>query len=208
MMKRLSTNQILQVLLIVALVVNAVIHFTSPSYRFYKENFETVKKGVVDFENKVKLDFVPAILSIASNRVFVVSSNGLDNVSSSVSLSSSAPLLCCDSNNNSRLMSLDFRWYKTPSGYGFELDGGYYSAGDLLFGSVIRSVTPTMVVTDDYQFIKPLIGKFSLDSSVTVSPRPVSSPVSSNSNSSVYVPMSPDPYFPQKEIRKGLNMEY
>ena len=195
MIKRFTTNQILQLLLIIALVVNAVIHFTSPSYRFYKENFESVKKGVVDFENKVKLDFVPAILTLATNRVVVLSSNGLDNVSSSVSLVSSAPSISCDSNTNSRLMSLDFRWYKTPSGYGFELDGSYYAAGDLLFGSVIRSVTPTMIVTDDYQFVKPLIGKFSLDSSVTVSPRPVSPPVSSNSNPTLVVPYLPDPYF-------------
>lgn len=188
-MKRLNTNQVLQLVLIIALIVNAVIHFTSPSYRYYRENFDQVKKGVVDFERKVKTDFVPAILTLATNRNFIVVSNSV-SVSDTVKIS--APLLS-DTNSVSRLMSLDFRWFQGPRGYGFDLDGFHYHVGDVLFGSVIRSISPTMVVTDDYQFIKPILGKFTLNNSVSVSPRPSYS-VPSNSVPSIVVPMLPDVY--------------
>ena len=188
-MKRLNTNQLLQLVLILALVVNAVIHFTSPSYRYYRENFDRVQKGVVDFERKVKADFVPAILTLATNRNFIVVSN---SVSVSDTVKVTAPLLS-DTNSVSRLMSLDFRWFQGPRGCGFDLDGFHYHVGDVLFGSVIRSISPTMVVTDDYQFIKPLLGKFTLNNSVSVSPRSSGS-VSSNSVPSVVVPMQPDVY--------------
>lgn len=201
-MKKLTLNQVLQLVLIFALVLNALIHFTSPTYRYYQENFEKVRKGVSDFEQKVKLDFVPAILNLASNRVQVSSS-----VSSSFSSSSDRPLLLPGTNTNDRLMSLDFQWYQMGNSFGFELDGRYYQQGDLLFGSVIRSVTPTLIVTDDYQFIKPLIGKFSLSTDVKSKPKSETKSVSSDTNKTQLVPYYPDAYFPQREIRRGLGLE-
>lgn len=199
-MKKLSLNQVLQLVLIFALVLNALIHFTSPTYRYYQENFEKVRKGVNEFEQKVKLDFVPAILNLASNRV---------QVSSSVSSSSlpDRPLLLSGTNTNDRLMSLDFQWYQFGNSFGFELDGKYYQQGDLLFGSVIRSVTPTLVVTDDYQFIKPLIGKFTLSTDMHSNSKASPAPVSSDTNKTLVVPHYPDAYFPQRDVRRGLGLE-
>lgn len=198
-MKKLSLNQVLQLVLIFALVLNALIHFTSPTYRYYQENFEKVRKGVTEFEQKVKLDFVPAILNLASNRVQVSSTVIPDNPDK--------PNLLVGTNANERLMSLDFHWYQMGNSFGFELDGRYYQQGDLLFGSVIRSVTPTLIVTDDYQFIKPLIGKFSLSTDLKSKPKSENKPVSSDTNKTQVVPHYPDAYFPQRDIRRGLGLE-
>ena len=198
-MRRFNSNQVLQLVLIAALIVNAVIHFTSPSYRYYRENIDQIKEGVSKFETKVQADFIPAILSAASNRVFVVSSNSVSVSSSSVS-SPAGPSVVFDTNSVSRLFSLNFRWFVFEGRYGFELDGCDYFEGDRIFGSLIRSVSPTMVVTDDYQFVKPLIGKFSLNSSSTVSERvPFVPPAVSNS--SIRVPMQPDAYFPLRQLK-------
>lgn len=196
---KLNSNQVLQLVLILALVVNAVIHFSSPSYRYYKENIDQIKEGVLNFERKVQSDFVPAILSVASNRVVFSSSSNVVSVSSSTSLS---PAVVFDTNSCSRLFSLNFRWFVSGSRYGFELDGCNYFEGDTLFGSPIRSVSPTMVITDDYQFVKPLIGQFKCDNSFTVDSR-VNYVPPVVSNATERVPMYPDAYFPLRQLKGG-----
>lgn len=203
-MKKPSSNQLLQAALVLALVVNCIIHFNSPAYKFYRENMQVLRNDVYDFQEKIKYEFVPAILEVASNRV-VSTSPASVSVSSSSSVSSSLPLLS-DTNlvARSRLFNLDFLWFNSGGVNGFELDGVRYFVGDSLFGSVIRSITPTIVVTDDYQFVRPLIREFKLDSSDHTS-RTVCTVVTNQNNSSVVVPQLPEPYFKHKE--KGVLYE-
>lgn len=187
-MKRPSSTQLLQLFLILALIVNAIIHFTSPSYRFYKENVDRLDRVFHDFERQVKIDFVPAIISVASNNTYRATETNFSNSVSNSTSSSEFP-------SSGTLFNLDYHYFTAGNKSGFHFDGHDYFNGDSFFGSSIRVITPTVIVTDSYHFVKPFLRKFSLEGDKSPSSYPAAiSP--SNSNSSIVVPMSPDVYAP------------
>lgn len=151
---KLTLNQVLLVGVFLALVVNTIVHFTSPAYRYYKQNLEHLQNGVNDFERKVALQFVPAVLALTNSlgRSDTVATNSF-----SVVAGTSLPLL--SQTNSPSLFNLDFKFFTVGGQMGFSCDGVNYFEGDSFFGSSIRLVTPTMIVTDQYQFVRPLLSE-------------------------------------------------
>ena len=199
-LKKLSLNQWLQLLLVVALVVNCIVHFTSPAYRHYTEISHRIEQKHDDFEKRVQSEFLPSIVAIATNVLSVV-----DGSSSSNSVSVSALALSSDTNSTTRLFSLDYHYFVDRSAPCFEIDGRYYCIGDTFFGSPVRVISPTIIVTDDYQFARPLLSHFDLSRSSNVSHGSLSSTNFVPPNPSVVVPQSPDRYFgddPYRRFRK------
>lgn len=183
----LNFTQWLQLGLLIALLINAVVHYTSPAYRYYQDKFSQFETSFSDFRRRVQCDFVPSIYEIISNRSVVVSS--CPSPSSSLVGNYSVK-----SNEVGRLFDLDYHYFESGSSSCFEVDGHYYTVGDSFYGSVIRHVSPTIVVTDQCQFLKPLLVKAQFNSRAPS--RSSSSAASSNSVPlSVYhVPQLPDVY--------------
>lgn len=112
-------------------------HLRSPAYRYYRGLSDRLDRRCSSFEEQVKRDFVPAILSVASNRSVVVSAPALVStgfVSSAVSPSAA--------------LSLDgaryFAWCGRPY---FEYQGNCFTVGDDFFDDFIVRVTPVSCTT-------------------------------------------------------------
>lgn len=110
-------------------------HFTSPVYKYYRELSALLVNRQNDFESRVRDEFVPAIVSTATN--FRAS------VSSSVSVTNSS----CESFHD-RHLTLPRSTYFVSSGRGGFRFGGYdFFVGDDIFGECILSIRPTCCIT-------------------------------------------------------------
>ena len=63
----LDKSQVIALLLIFALLINAAIHFSHPSYRFYRQNISRLDSEFKAFRDRVQNDFVPALMFVATN---------------------------------------------------------------------------------------------------------------------------------------------
>lgn len=150
---RLSKNQLLQVVLILALVFNALVHLSSPAYRYYKENFENVRKSFRDFETKVKVDFVPSIFEMITNRVSA-SSVVTNFISSAGSFTNSVSSVA----SKDPIQKVELQFVYSFQDGSFYYDGFFYREGDDFFGSKITKITPTYFKTETSIYSKPLKG--------------------------------------------------
>lgn len=145
---------ILVFLLIGLLIVNTVVHFSHPAYRFYRQNCEDLKKQVESaalslrsdydvFTKRVQVDFVPSILTVFSNRCEFasVSSNGTVGVVGSSSGDDYKPDI------------ITARYFVAGGKGWLDYDGWQYTAGDDFFGYTILEIRPSLVITDGRVFI-------------------------------------------------------
>lgn len=141
---------ILVFLLIGLLIVNTVVHFSHPAYRFYRQNCEQLKNQVESvalalrsdydvFTKRVQVDFVPSILTVFSNRCDVASvfSNRCDVVGST----------------DYKPDIITARYFVAGGKGWLDYDGWQYTAGDDFFGYTILEVRPSLVITDGRVFV-------------------------------------------------------
>ena len=133
------------VLLIVALLVNGILHYTHPAYRYYREQLQNLRveyTGKVDaFKEEVQRDILPRWLDTVSN--VVVRSSAREMLSrlplrtrDGVSIVPSAPSV-------PSLSSLPFgnaRFFIVDGRFGVEWQGSSFYVGDPFLGSRITSI--------------------------------------------------------------------
>lgn len=139
--------KILVFLLFVVVLVNSIIHFNHPAYKFYRENVKQFRSDYNDFVRQVRLELVPSILMVASNNNNSVSSLVSPALLPSVSSSSSA------ASSSSSDSFLDCRFFKTGGRSYIEYNNNYFTDGDDFFGYTILEVRPTIVITDGRVFV-------------------------------------------------------
>lgn len=127
-------------------VINTVMHFTHPAYKYYKQNISKVESRLSDrqekFEKKIIGDFLPAIYQSISNSYRVV-----EGSPSSVSVLPQAKT------EHRVVKQLDASFYIFRGVPCIEYNGITFQVGDNFDGSAIISVSPMMVRTDfaDYE---------------------------------------------------------
>ena len=140
-MRRPTRQELSAWLLIAALFFNAIIHFRSPAYRYYKEQCEELRSLYDEFQDRVKDEFVPAIKDLATNMV------------DSVSLPRQAGAPGLPARGSVEFVS-DYRYQRAScSYYGIEgcfIDGWFYRLGDRYLGSPILAVEPSCAFTRDF----------------------------------------------------------
>ena len=144
----LNFNQILQLALVLALVVNALVHFQSPAYRYYQENVTRLNGDYQTFEKRIFSDLVPFILSQKTNTNESVSLT-IDKTSSAPSDSSS---VSSSSTTNYTHISISYS-YAGSFGSCFTFEDRFYKVGDDFFGSPITYISPTLVRTSNDVYI-------------------------------------------------------
>lgn len=121
---------VLLMLVLAAVAYDVFEHMRSPAYRFYKSESARLERRYLDFEHRVKSDFVPAILSAASNRVQVIDSFVSNTVSSNVV----SPRLS---------IPLDGARFFCCGGVPYiEYDGHWFTLGDYLYDDYIVFISP------------------------------------------------------------------
>ena len=82
MFKNLDKSQVIALLLVAALVVNAVVHFTSPAYRFYRDQFKLVEQRLDTkynlFSSTVRTNVTDAVVEFYTNVIAMVSARPAD----------------------------------------------------------------------------------------------------------------------------------
>lgn len=136
-------------LLICFSIINTVIHFTHPAYKYYKQNISKVESKLLDrqekFEKKIVGDFLPAIYQAISNSYRVVNGSA-----------PSAPAITQIKSEQRPLRQLDASFYLFRGAPCIEYNGITFQVGDNFDGSAITSVSPLLVRTEfsDYE-IRP-----------------------------------------------------
>ena len=140
-MRRPTRQELSAWLLIASLIFNAIIHFRSPAYRYYKEQCEDLRSQYDDFQSRVQDEFVPAIKDLATNIV------------NSVSLPRQSVAAGVPARGTVEFVS-DYRYQRASSSYygieGCYIDGWFYRLGDRYLGSPILAVEPSCAFTRDF----------------------------------------------------------
>lgn len=153
----LSRGQLMAVVLILATVLNVVMHFTHPAYRYYREFSRAQAEKFDALEKRIRADFVPAIMSAVSNRSAAVASpfsSAAPSLSSSVGLfSSSSPAVPVVYGGDVR-KDVKLR-FSSVNDVPFVTvnDTVHLTIGDDLFGESIRRITPTCLFTDSAVYL-------------------------------------------------------
>lgn len=169
MMKNFFSNldkaQVIALLLVVALIFNAIIHWTHPAYRYYRDKISLMDSRYdaryKEFVSDVRTNLVPSIAFVATNNInslvafsrsFQNSSQFQDRVSSS---SSSSKTL-----NRSKLNA---NYWSIGGDYGLWFEGYSYRVGDSFRGENILAIDPSCMLCDNTLYI---IGRSSSNSNV------------------------------------------
>lgn len=153
----LSRGQLMAVVLILATVLNVIMHFTHPAYRYYKEFSRAQAERFDALEKRIRADFVPAIMSAVSNRSSAVASPFASitpslpsSVGSSPSSSAAVPVVYGGDVRKDvklRFSSVNDVPFVTVN------DTVHLTIGDDLFGEPIRRITPTCLFTDSAVYL-------------------------------------------------------
>ena len=108
-MKKLDQPQVIAILLIIALLLNALIHFTSPAYKFYRQAALELEKRVDtrfdSYTQTVRTNVTDAVVEFYTNVLSIVESrpsqSSIGAFTNSVDSSSSPVLPLVDSINYS-----------------------------------------------------------------------------------------------------------
>ena len=153
----LSRGQLMAVVLILATVLNVIMHFTHPAYRYYKEFSRAQAERFAALEKRIRADFVPAIMSAVSNRSVAVASpfssitpSLPSSVGSFPSSSAAVPVVYGGDVRKDvklRFSSVNDVPFVTVN------DTVHLTIGDDLFGEPIRRITPTCLFTDSAVYL-------------------------------------------------------
>lgn len=151
--KKFSKHDFLIVALIVVAFFNTCVHFSSPAYKFYKENFQKVFVENGRQFDEIRLKLIPVltnqleVLRVSrlpvTNCVDVFSTN-------SVSLSASSPSVL------PRRVFRPQRVFVWEGEWVLQFDGFVYSVGCPFDDGVILSISPTYLLTTSAEyFLRP-----------------------------------------------------
>lgn len=136
--------KLLILVLVVVLIINTVLHFTHPAYKYYTDNVRQFRSDYNDFVRQVRSDFIPTILQVSSNRYQrVETSSSSSNVVVETSSSSSSVIPT----------SVDARYFSANGDGYFCFNGWTFKKGDDFYGYTILDVRPTLIITDGRVFL-------------------------------------------------------
>lgn len=141
---------VLCLVLIVAVVANTIVHFSSPAYRYYKDVARRQDDTIALFKRQVTAEILPTFVSSISNVVnFSSSKSTISNalVSAGAGAPASAP---ADSVLLPKLPSVISSAHVSLVGsdYYLTLDGHHYRVGDVFAGHRILQIYPNTLITD------------------------------------------------------------
>lgn len=140
--RRFNAPIVLAVLVFLGLVVNTVVHFTSPVYRYYQENVRHVNDQYAELRRRLLSDLVPFVQFSLTNRNDV----SFGSVRSVSSLSVSTNAVPLD-------MYLDFSFVIAGGDSFLRFSDQVYHLGDLFLGSPLVYISPTLAQTVERRFI-------------------------------------------------------
>lgn len=140
--RRLNSPIVLAVAIFLALVVNSIVHYTSPVYRYYQENVKHVNDQYSDLRKRLLTELVPFVQFSLTNR-HVSSVNSVGSLSSLSVSTNSVPLD----------MYLDFSFVISGGDASMFFADHVYRLGDLFLGSPLVYISPTLVQTVERRFI-------------------------------------------------------
>lgn len=147
--RRLNSPVVLAVAIFLALVVNSIVHFTSPVYRYYQENVRRVNDQYSDLRKRLFTDLVPFVQYSLTNR----HDSSVNSVGSLSSLSVSTNAVPLD-------MYLDFSFVVSGGDASMFFADHAYRLGDLFLGSPLVYISPTLVQTVERRFIHKSLKDF------------------------------------------------
>lgn len=140
--RRLNPPIVLAVAIFLALVVNSIVHFTSPVYRYYQENVKRVNDQYSDLRKRLLTELVPFVQFSLTNR----HDSSETSVGSLSSLSVSTNSVPLD-------MYLDFSFVIAGGDSFLRFSDQVYHLGDLFLGSPLVYISPTLAQTVERRFI-------------------------------------------------------
>lgn len=139
---------ILLLVLIFATIFNSFLHLRNPSYKYYRENFELLRKSFADYKVMVANEFLPSIHSIATNRMIEVNqilSNSNNNINNQK-----------EQNKVKEINTKDFLHSEVNGRHYIQLFGRIYKEGDYVMGEPIIYFDDFICKTPNYHFLKDL----------------------------------------------------
>ena len=146
---RLNPLHLILVLLLLAVVVNSVIHYTSPAYRYYREAVNGLRSDYTKLRKQLLVDLLPTLQLALTNKTSTVS------YSSTTSFTSTDSLVTVDTTTNCLPLTsfLSFDFFSVSNSPGFSFNGRTYAVGDLFLGSPVVFVSPTFIKTVERNYI-------------------------------------------------------
>ena len=139
--RRFNAPIVLAVLIFLALVVNTIVHFSSPVYRYYENNVKRVNDQYSELRKRLLTELVPFVQFSLTNR-----HDSVNSVGSLSSLSVSTNAVPLD-------MYLDFSFVISGGDASMFFSDHVYRLGDLFLGSPLVYISPTLVQTVERRFI-------------------------------------------------------
>ena len=140
--RRFNSPIVLAVAIFLALVVNSIVHFTSPVYRYYQDNVKHVNDQYSDLRKRLLTELVPFVQFSLTNR----HDSSAISAGSFSSLSVSTNAVPLD-------MYLDFSFVVSGGDASMFFAGHAYRLGDLFLGSPLVYISPTLAQTVERRFV-------------------------------------------------------
>lgn len=147
--RRFNAPIVLAVLVFLGLVVNTIVHYTSPVYRYYQENVKHVNDQYAELRRRLLSDLVPFVQFSLTNRNDV----SFSSVRSVSTLSVSTNAVPLD-------MYLDFSFVIAGGDSFLRFSDQVYHLGDLFLGSPLVYISPTLAQTVERRFIHKSLKDF------------------------------------------------
>lgn len=169
-MKKLDRAQIIALMLVVALIINAALHYIHPAYRYYHDKFAALEgqliKRIVDYERNIATNVVPAFLAVSSNNLEIIKvqfANALNTVNTNLVNNHRVNNVNDDSR---KIQNVNGHYFRCGDLRGVCIDDIPYFLGDAYHGADIISIDKSSVTTTDgiYFFVR---GKKNLNADIT-----------------------------------------
>lgn len=147
--RRFNAPIVLAILVFLALVINSVVHFTSPVYRYYQENVKQVNNQYAELRRRLLSELVPFVQFSLTNR----NDASFNSIRSVSSLSVSTNAVPLD-------MYLDFSFVIAGGDSFLRFSDQVYHLGDLFLGSPLVYISPTLAQTVERRFIHKSLKDF------------------------------------------------
>ena len=146
---RFNAPIVLAILVFLGLVINSVVHYTSPVYRYYQENVKHVNDQYAELRKRLLSELVPFVQFSLTNR----NDASFSSVRSVSSLSVSTNTVPLD-------MYLDFSFVIAGGDSFLRFSDQVYHLGDLFLGSPLVYISPTLAQTVERRFIHKSLKDF------------------------------------------------
>ena len=140
---KMSRNTWMALALIGALVLNTIMHFSHPAYRFYKDTSKAQDKKYDEFVKRVEKEFTPAIINSISN---IAEKSSIASSPAPAPITTSAASSMFGRGNSDKDFDDDLISFLIVNNEPILKYGNFYlKAGDVLWGDIITMITPSAV---------------------------------------------------------------